>query len=222
MEKYVEGLFSGHKESEETRELKEEIISNLEAKITDFMQDGLSRDEAFRLAAKSMDTVDFLLEGHPRIYVGRYKRELAQSVFLYILIVWILSIPLRFTLSGQLLNNLATLSVLICGVTYLMLLKKGQGDSAVAVVNAATWKRAQKIAWLFCGLYTGVMTLYTTAIKFGSNLWFWRPIHIDGPYQFGLLVVDYAMPFLLIIVPLMIRRAFELIGKHEVMGTDEQ
>lgn len=47
LREYVDRLFAAHKESRETRELKEEIISNLEAKVADLMEEGLPFPEAF-------------------------------------------------------------------------------------------------------------------------------------------------------------------------------
>ncbi|MCC0563983.1 MULTISPECIES: permease prefix domain 1-containing protein [Brevibacillus] len=217
LREYVDRLFAAHKESRETRELKEEIISNLEAKVADLMEEGLPFPEAFSRATRSLDTVDFLVDGSQPIYVNRYKVELAQSVLLYMLVVWILSIPLRFTLSGMWFNNMATMAVLLCGGIYVAgLLRKSHDLQAVAVMNVARLEKTKKAAWIVWGLYAAIMTLYTTAIKFGSHLWFGRPISIDGPYQFGLLIADYAPPFLLIIVPLMFWKASHLAEKCEV------
>ncbi|MEJ8548804.1 permease prefix domain 1-containing protein [Brevibacillus borstelensis] len=217
IEEYVEKLFAAHKESREIRELKEEIISNLEAKVTDLMEEGLSFSEAFARATKSMDTVDFLVEGSQPIYVDRYKIELAQSVLLYMLVVWILSIPLRFTESGIWFSNMATIAVLLCGGIYVAgLLRKSRDLQTVAVLNVARLEKAKKAAWIIWGLYAAVMTVYTTAIKFGSHFWFGRSVRIDGPYQFALLVADYAPPLLLILVPMMFWQASKLADKCEV------
>lgn len=86
----------------------------------------------------------------------------------------------------------------------------------MAVMNVARLEKTKKAAWIVWGLYAAIMILYTTAIKFGSHLWFGRPISIDGPYQFGLLVADYAPPILLMIVPLMFWKAANLAEKCEV------
>ena len=69
-------------------------------------------------------------------------------------------------------------------------------------------------------LYMFVTTLATTAVFFGSNLWFSRPIHIDGPYQFSLLMIRYALPFISILLPLLARDSFRLIEKYEVGEED--
>ena len=42
LENYVDTLFANHKKTKETIDLKDEILSNLEAKVADYMEEGVT------------------------------------------------------------------------------------------------------------------------------------------------------------------------------------
>lgn len=219
LKRYVDKLFAGHKETKEVGELKAEILGNLEARVADHMEEGRTYEEAVALATRSLDTVDYLIPDQKPVYRNRYRLELLQASLLYTVIAWILTIPLRAMFFGRfLVNNLLFLAVVILGVIFLVLSARKDENylNAVAPVNKKKLTRYRKAAWLVWALFMVVMTAFTTAIRFGSNIWFGRAVQIDGPYQFAVIAAAYAVPFITIILPLLFSKACTLAEKHEV------
>jgi len=145
--------------------------------------------------------------------------ELLQAGLLYTVIAWILTIPLRiFFFSGVVANTGLFLAVVVLGLIYLILFSRKDEASlnAVASLNTKGLHRNRKAAWLIWALFIAVTAAFTTAKYFGSNIWFAQPLHIDGPYQFSLIVADYALPFISIILPLLFGKACILAVKYEV------
>ena len=95
LKRYVDKLFAGHKETREVRELRDEILGNLEARVADHMEEGMTYDEAVAQARRYLDTVDYLIPEQKPVYRNRYMLELLQAGLLYTVIAWILTIPLR-------------------------------------------------------------------------------------------------------------------------------
>ena len=56
LKRYVDKLFAGHKETKEVRELKAEILGNLEARMADHIEEGFPYNEALTRAMRSLDT----------------------------------------------------------------------------------------------------------------------------------------------------------------------
>ncbi|MFM1653309.1 permease prefix domain 1-containing protein [Brevibacillus sp. B_LB10_24] len=218
LEEYVAGLFAGYPVTSEIKELKSEILSNLEAKVTDYMQDGMTYEEAVIRATKSIDSIDFLIDGHQRVHLYRFSLELVQMALLFVLVAWIVTIPLRIVWTGIWVNGLFTLAVAACGLIYMILLalKNSRFANAVASVDLVKLGKWRKAVWMLWGIYILVMTAFTAAVKFGSNVWFGRAIQIDGPYQFAVVSLDFALPFLSIIVPIIFHQARILAEKYEV------
>jgi hypothetical protein len=219
LKRYVDRLFSGHKETKEVRELKAEILGNLEARMADHIEEGVPYNEALTRAMRSLDTVDYLLPDQKPVYVNRRKVELLQAGLLYTVIAWILTIPLRIMFVGRfVVNNLLFLAVVILGVIYLILSSRKDETylNAVAPLNKKRLTQYRKAAWLVWALFIVVMTAFTTAIRFGSDIWFGRAVQIDGPYQFAVIAVTYAVPLITIILPLLFSKACTLAEKHEV------
>ncbi|MDP4094314.1 MAG: hypothetical protein Q8920_13240, partial [Bacillota bacterium] len=73
--------------------------------------------------------------------------------------------------------------------------------------------RFRILVWIVWVLFILGATLYTTAIRFGSNIWFGYRIRIDGPYRLAEILLDYILPFITLIIPLMFNRAKALIEK---------
>lgn len=77
---YVDNLFSGIYETKELSELKEEIGSNLLAKIEDFISSGSSEDDAFNKAISDLGDMSELIEGlkkasEQKVYEDMYKKQ---------------------------------------------------------------------------------------------------------------------------------------------------
>ncbi|WP_019121606.1 permease prefix domain 1-containing protein [Brevibacillus massiliensis] len=218
LEEYVAGLFARYPETSETKELKSEILSNLEAKVKDHMQDGMTYEDAVIRATKSIDSIDFLIDGHQSVYLYRFISELVQMALLSVLIAWIVTIPLRIVWIGMWVNSLFTFAVALCGLLYVILLalKNSRWANSVSSVNLVKLGKLRKAVWMLWGMYVLVMTAFTAAVKFASNVWFGRAIQIDGPYQFAVVSIDFALPFLSIIVPIIFHQARILAEKYGV------
>lgn len=215
---HVDILFKGYGKSNEIQELREEIISNLEAKVTDLTSNGMDYNQAVVIAKNSIKSVDHLIEGNKEIYINVFKTELSQIALLYFLIAWIITIPLRFVSVGFLINPSLLIAVVVTGVKFLSFNSNKEQSflQMTATLNIKSAYRYRKFAWLIWGLFILTSIIGITAIQFGSNLWFSRPISIDGPYQFAVLVVRYFVPFVSIIIPLLFSSAIKLIFKYEV------
>ncbi|UVI30135.1 permease prefix domain 1-containing protein [Paenibacillus spongiae] len=214
---HVDHLFRGYRQTKQVAELKKEILSNLEAKAADLMAAGVPQSEAIRQAIASIDNVDFLMDGRKKIELLPYCLELVQIALLYMLVAWVATIPLG--LLGRLgqLNFFLLVIVIVAGLLFLALLfgKKMINRRIVSTYNYKAALRARRLAWLLWGLYILLMTLNTTALEFGSNLWFSRPVSISGPYQFAVLGIRYALPFISIVIPLLIHASLKLVHKYE-------
>lgn len=217
LNKHVDHLFAKYKDSKQVKELKHEILTNLEAKITDLTLDGMEREQAVTTAIASMDTVDGLIDGQTRIYIHKFRLELLQIALLYTLIAWILSIPFGIIISTSLLNKFLLCVVIILGIAFLGLSRnKVATSNMVATCNIQSIVRYTRLAWIIWALFIIASIIRTSALQFGSNLWFGRPIHIDGPYQFAILATPYLIPFLSIIIPLLFNSSLKLFQKYEV------
>lgn len=218
LERYVEGLFAGHRETRATRELKSEIRSNLEARLADYIEEGLPYEQALARAKRSLENVDELLPDRQPVYINSLRVELVQAALLHAVIAWVLTIPLRFSPAGIVVNTLLLALAIGLGIPFLILSsRRGEIDlGAVAPVDQRRMARYGKTAWLVWLLYLAVSTAFTSVKHFGSAIWFGRPLHIDGPYQFALLAATYALPLVTVILPLLFNQARALAEKHEV------
>lgn len=218
LEKHIDHLFAHYRQTKETAELKSEMLSNLEARVADYTQNGMAYEDAVNLAIQNLDTIDFIADENQPIYINRFKFDLVQTGFIYILIGWILSIPLRMNASGIWVNTLFSFIVVIGAIIYVLLIVKRSkfNLNAITALNLARLARAGKAAWIVWGLFVAANFAITTALRFGSNLWFGQAIHLDGPYQFAVIAIDYLIPLFTIIVPLIFNKAIALAAKHEV------
>ncbi len=226
LHRYVDHLFRKYQPTKQIQELRAEILSNLEAKVADLTASGMDYRDAVQQAKDSIRSIDNLVDGHPVIYMNRFFLELFQRGLLYCLIAWILTIPLRIVGLG-IVTNLILMALSVVGsiAYFAMYFIFHDGDRAKLhvkkTVDCHFVEQLTKTSWLIWALFIVVMTLTTTAAQFGSNLWFARPVQIDGPYQFGVLVIRYALPFVSMIVPLMFQASHKLISKHAVGENDE-
>ncbi|MGE8203304.1 permease prefix domain 1-containing protein [Heyndrickxia sp. NPDC080065] len=220
---YVDTLFSKYPETQQIKELKEEIFGNLESKKADLLAKGLDEISALHEAKQSITSIDYLIDGNKNVFINKFKLELVQWGLIYLLVAWIITIPLQIGLSGTSINTLLLIATIIVGIGYLVLYnKKGKTYlNTKKFVNITPLSKQKKIVWIIWILFIVAVTLSTTAIHFGSNIWFLRPIHIDGPYQFAIIAIRFILPIITIVVPLMWNTALKVIEKYEVGDMDE-
>ncbi|WP_312113725.1 permease prefix domain 1-containing protein [Brevibacillus reuszeri] len=217
LHKHVDQLFAKYKSSKQVRELKREILSNLEAKVADLTAGGLAYNEAIDIAKRSITSIDDLIDDQTRVYVNQMTAELVQKGLLYFLIAWIVTMPFRIVGSGILLNELLLLGSIVLGIVYLVLRLKKQDmylrRTATFDVQAAF--RRRKLVWAIWVVFITVSILYNTAMLFGSNIWFQTQVKIAGPYHFAMLGIQYALPFVSLLIPILFHIVPGLMMKYE-------
>jgi hypothetical protein len=223
LKNHVDNMFSKYKGNKKIDELKYEVLSNLEAKVDDLTGNGMERSQAINEAKQGMSSIDYLIDENRQVYVNRYKLEYTQIALLYSIIAWILTIPIRIVSRGIIWDLVLFISSIIIGIRYFKLrAKKDNGYFQYkSFINIRLAHKSGKIAWIIWLVYIVVASLYTTAIRFGSNIWFSRPVSITGPYQFAEIAIVYLIPFITIILPLLFNVAPKLILKYEV-GEDNE
>ncbi|HEY5562113.1 MAG TPA: permease prefix domain 1-containing protein [Clostridiaceae bacterium] len=223
LKNHVDSMFIKYKANNQIKELKAEVLSNLEAKVKDLMQSGMEYSQAVNKAKESINSIDYLIDGNRKVYINKYKLEYLQISLLYSIITWITTIPLTIIGAGILLNWILFICSFILGVVYFQYSRKRESEylQCKDFINLEFMLKARKMAWIIWDLYIVVITLCTTVIRFGSNIWFSRPINISGPYQFAEVTIGYVLPFVSIIIPLIINIAPKLILRYEVGEDDE-
>lgn len=223
MNRHLESLFAGAQDTLEHRELKEEIRSNLAARIDDYLAEGMSEEKAFQTAIQHMDGMEQFMSDYRHVKRVPYWTALWQSTLIYSLVAWIITIPTRVMLGGAALNNLLLIISLIVGAAYVVYSmsnrENGSGSSdteKTTRVRVLVLKQWQRRAWWLWA--TVVLVLWGTqaALRFGSNIWFDRPIQVNGPYQLAVILFAFALPLLSILIPLVVHRAYRIVSKYEV------
>jgi hypothetical protein len=226
LNRYVDHLFRKYKPTQQIRELKAEILSNLEAKVADLTASGMNDHEAVQQAKNSIRSVDHLVDGNIRVFIHPFRLELVQMGLLFSLIAWILTIPFRIFGLGVLLNTILMALCIVGSIVYFAMYfsskrKKEEALQAKKYVNYRLVAKLKRASWSIWSLFIIVVTLTTTAVQFGSHIWFARPVTIDGPYQWAVLAIKYALPFASVIVPLLFHVAEKLAFKYEAGERDE-
>lgn len=67
LKEHVDRLFSGYKESSQIRELKDEILSNLEAKVADLTSNGMEYHQAVSITVEQFNQIDGLIDDHKKV-----------------------------------------------------------------------------------------------------------------------------------------------------------
>lgn len=215
LEIFVDRLFANHRKTKAVLDLRNEVLSNLEAKVTDYMGNGMEYQHAVSLAIKDIEVIDNLIDDNQKIYINQFRYDMAQNALLHILIAWILTIPLRLVPMGMMANNVLILLIFLSGIFFF--LTRSQKDiPRTAIINTLSLKRLNRGTWIIWGLYAAVITLYTLMIHFGSDLYFGRSIQIDGPYALYVIVLEIVIPLMTVIIPLLLLKADRLIKKYEV------
>ncbi|KQL46221.1 hypothetical protein AN963_14715 [Brevibacillus choshinensis] len=222
LHQHVEQLFRPYRGMKQAQELKQEVMSNLEARVADMTTDGMDRAEAVRLAIANIPSIAHLIAGNHRIYVYRFWVEWVQRVLLYSLVAWIVTMPLRMVGDGTGLNTAILVVSLFVGIVYvvLLLLRRTSVTNKEMNMNVRAAFRLRKIGWILWSIFIAVSLLFTTALHFASNFWFSRPISISGPYQFAMVAIAYFKPFVSILIPLALHLAPKLLMKYEVGEED--
>lgn len=217
LELFVERLFANQRKTKEVVELKNEVLSNLEARVSDYLENGMEYQSAISLAIHNIDDIETLIDDNQKVYSYRLRYELVQSTLIYSLLAWICTIPFRFVASGIWMNMLLLCIVILSGAAYLTMSRYlKRYDKQTAIINAGKLTKWCKWTWWLWGAFITVMWSYTFIIQFGSDVWFGRELRIHGPYSFYVTFVPYAIPLTSILIPLLIHKASKLTTQHEV------
>jgi hypothetical protein len=218
----VDKLFAKYPKTNETLELKEEVIGNMEAEIEDLQSGGLTFEEALRISIGKMARLDELIGGIKFIKINKVIIEMLQWTLIYTLIAWILTIPLSIFDSVRRTSWILLLFVIIIGIIYFVvyitrgfLLKKSVNVDLFKIVAL------RKFAWIIWFAFIIIKWGMITALLFGSNIWFRHPISINGPYEFAGISVMYAIPIMTVIVPLLMNKLKLVIEKVGEDGSSE-
>ena len=223
VKKHMDKLFAKYPQTNETLELKEEVIGNVEAEIADLQSRGHSFEEAFRISRGKMAKLDELIEGLKSIRISKVIFEMMQWALIYTLIAWILITPLSIFYSFRRASWILFLIVIMIGISYLifyMIRRLLPGN--YMQVNLYNIARLRKIVWIIWFIFITAKWGMTTATLFGSNIWFWRPISINGPYEFASVGVLYAAPLITVIVPLLLNKLEKVIVIQGEVHLDEK
>lgn len=217
LRKYVDDLFHDYRSTKRTKDLKEEIHGNLEARKIDLMGEGYNEIEAEQIACSYITSIDDLMCREAEVNNGAYRLELTQMILLGTLITWIVSIPGILFRSLFAINVIAFAAVVCIGIyyAYLMMIKKKKTDTKR--ISIVWWNRAAKAVWIVAGTYVLIGLVTTTGIYFGSNFWFHRPVKIDGPYQFAQILSSYLASVYVLAIPIIFSSCKNIWKKHEVL-----
>lgn len=211
LKQYVDELFRHQRLTPEVKDLKEEILSNMTAKMDDLIAQGMDADIAAKKAKESLSTIDYLIDGNQLTDISKYRLECTQTVFLNCIIFWIFSLPLLFT-HFAVFGYLGLLLTISSGIVYLIQGKQQMG--VVAFLSLTTSEQRKKIAWIVWGLFFVVCVGTMAALTFGSDIWFGRPLNISGPYQMANIAVRFYMPLLTILIPITFSSFTRLLVKN--------
>ena len=218
LENYVNSLFVNYKLTQEIKDLKEEIYGNLEAKKIDLMAQGMSESQAILQAKAGIIEIDSLISSNQKIYINQFKLERLQWCLIYLLAAWVITIPVSvFNTVGRMSILLFLLSACV-GIYYIIFISmnKKLPQDETAFMNITRYEKLKKISWIVWAAFVLLCSLITTGMYFGSNIWFARPVNITGPYALGSLIVNYFLPMLTVLFPLIVSLNARLIGKYEV------
>lgn len=218
LKEYVDGLFRHQRPTPEIIDLKEEILSNMIAKMDDLTAQGYDEKTAAEMAKDSLPSIERLIEGNQPTNIGKYRLDCSQTVLLHCILFWIFSLPMLFT-HYAFFSRLGFLLTVGSGV--LCLIQSRRLSDGVAFLSVPASRRRRRIAWIVWGLFFAVCVGSTAALTFAGDLWFGRPLKIDGPYQLANLAAGIYVPFLTILVPVTFSAFTKLLIKHRRGAEDE-
>lgn len=215
---YVDALFAHRGDTPENRDLKEEIYGNLAARRDDLIAQGVPASEAVRATKAQLPSLDGVLGTGVRVRAQQWRAGRMQSLLLASMILWVLTIPLLLV-RGQISCLAAFVLAAVLGVWYLCSLR---GESCVTMtVDAAQLRRQSRAVWLVWGVCFAVCVATVSAVMFSSNVWFSRPVRIDGPYALGVMASPYYLALSTVVFPIAVGRFPRLIAQCERGGVDE-
>lgn len=219
LEIFVDRLFSGHRKTKAVLELRDEVLSNLEAKVEDYLQEGMEYSRAVSLAIRDIEPVEHLIDHYQTVNLTAYRLDLAQHALLYFLTAWIITLPARFLSPGEIANNMLAFFAAASGMFLIAQVRKSKVEPPrTGSVNAVKLRRLSRMVWLLWWLFAAVVTLFTLMVRFGSNVWFARSPYISGPYELFELGISILLPLLTVVIPLLFWRADKQLVKYEVKG----
>lgn len=104
------------------------------------------------------------------------------------------------------------------GGVYISLLSRRETDGTTRVINVERIKNTARVVWVLWGVYVVISECFVLRVRFASNIWFSRAIHVDGPYMLAELVVSVLLPFVTVFIPLYFTRVRRLV---EILGVSE-
>ncbi|WP_145049440.1 permease prefix domain 1-containing protein [Paenibacillus xylanexedens] len=218
--RHMERLFEHAQDTTANRELKEEIHSNLAARMEDYIDQGMSEEQAFDKAIQHIAGLDQIMSDQHQVQRFPYWTAVLQSALIYCLIAWIITIPMRVLMEGKIVNFWLMIASAIVGGAYLLYMwsnrERQRNAEATTVIRSTTLRKWTRIAWWMWGALILVLWSTQAALRFGSNIWYSRPVLVEGPYQFVVLVIAFVIPLLTIIVPLIVQKAGRLVREFEV------
>ena len=221
--KHVNKLFAKYPKTAENMELKEEMIGNLEAEMEDLQNEGLSLADAFHISTGKIATLDGLIDDVQSIRMSKVLMEMLQWTLIYTLVSWILTIPLSIFHPVRSISWALFWIIVVIGLSYVIfyMIREvlSKEDVKVSLAKIAT---ARKYVWIIWTLFIIINWGMVTATLFGSNIWFWRPISINGPYAFANIGIMYIMPLITIIMPLLTSKYYTVVIKQGEGTTVEE
>lgn len=215
---YVDALFARRGDTPENRDLKEEIYGNLAARRDDLIAQGVPEPEAVRAAKAQLPSLDGVLGTGVRVNAQQWRAARVQSLLLASVIFWVLTIPLLLVRTGAACLA-AFAAVAVFGVLYLC---RRRGDpAAIMTVDTVRLRRQSRCVWLVWGVCFVVCVGAASAVLFASNVWFSRPVRIDGPYALGTAAAPYYLALSTIVYPIAVGRFPRLFAQCERGETDE-
>lgn len=221
--KHIDKQFANYPKTDETLELKEEVIGNIEAEIEDLQSRGLSFEEAFRKSIGKMAKLDGLIDGVKSVRISKVLMEMMQWTLIYTLIAWIITIPLSIFYVFRSVSWALFWIIIVIGLSYLIFytIRKLLSRDYIQV-NLYKIAAVRKYVWIIWSLYIIATWGIITATLFGSDIWFGRPITIHGPYEFATSSVMYVSPVITIVVPLLMNKLQKIIIKQGEDSPDEE
>lgn len=216
----INKMFAKYPKTAEAMELKEEIIGNLEAEIEDLQNArGLTYKEALHNCLERMEPIDGLIEGVQSVSLRNVLIPTIQTLLIYLVTAWILATSLSMFEPVRRTSFTLFLFVLMISLVYgLFYVSKNVFAKKYVLVNL--WKLIvwRKYVWIIWSLYVVVRWGLLTAVLFGSNLWFARAVHFDGPYEFAVSMIQYVTPLMTIIIPLLFQKVIRILEKEGELG----
>ncbi|MDR1655436.1 MAG: permease prefix domain 1-containing protein, partial [Treponema sp.] len=107
---YVDSLFSGYEENAELEDFKEELLSNLDEKIANFMQKNMNEEEAYQKAVSQLGDISALADE----LALKKRREVFEEAYMDIKTYMDTPRVLLYVACGL----LAAFGIIIAGVVY--------------------------------------------------------------------------------------------------------